>query len=221
MKEIQLCCMLLFAQINKRIITFLFLIVFLSVNSQAQILDSIKLALKSKPKINIKGDNRNSFISSRRARINGIKLMLEYNNKFNYGIGYNFLNSEINKTLYNIEKQGDTIQARLNMQYIGFFTEYTFYNEKKYQISIPIQLGLGFDNYKYSDKVLYRKPIIIYETSLQGHYKIIPWVGIGLGAGYRIMLLNNKNIDFKLNSPFYMFKVIIFFGDIYNDLFKK
>ncbi|RLD46849.1 MAG: hypothetical protein DRI94_14430 [Bacteroidetes bacterium] len=206
--------------INKRITFILLMALFAANVTNAQILDSIKTALKSKPKINIKGDNRNSFISTRRARINGVKIMLEYNNKFNYGLGYNFLSSKINKTLYNVEKQGDTIQVKLKMQYIGLFAEYIFYNEKKYQMSIPIQLGLGFNNYEYSNKILNRRPIVIYETSLQGHYKIIPWVGIGLGAGYRIMLLNNKNVDVKLNSPFYMIKIMIFFGDIYNDLFK-
>jgi len=206
----------------KRILLLLTLVLFLSINQgKSQILDSIKIALKAKPKFNIKGDNRNSFISTRRARINGVKIMLEYNNRFNYGIGYNFLSSDINKTLYNVYNQGDTINSKLKMRYIGFFAEYTFYNEKKYQMSIPIQLGLGYSNYEYSNKILYRRPIVIYETSLQGHYKIIPWVGIGLGAGYRIMLLNNKNIDFKLNSPFYVFKILIFFGDIYHDLFKK
>ncbi len=209
--------------INKKsIIAFIILLVILSTNiTKSQIIDSIKIALKTKPKFNIKGDNRNSFISTRRARINGIKFMLEYDNKFNYGLGYNFLNSDIKKNIYNVNNKGDTIQVNLKMYYIGFFAEYIFYNEKKYQMSIPVQLGVGFDNYKYNNIILYRKPIVIYETSLQGHYKIIPWVGIGLGAGYRIMIVNNNKIDFKLNSPFYMFKVLIFFGDIYNDVFKK
>lgn len=207
---------------NKIKQTFILFLFFTAVNTaNSQIIDSIKYSLHKKPSFNIKGDNRNSFILNRRARINGIKIMLTYNNNFNIGLGYNFLNSDIYKKINNFENTGDTINTKLQINTIGFFAEYVFYNEKKYQMSIPIQIEIGQSNYKYSNKKIYKNPIVIYETSLQGHYKIIPWIGIGLGAGYRIMLLNNKKIDTKLNSPIYIFKILIFFGDIYNDVFNK
>ena len=210
----------------KNLKLFFFIIVFfVSANVHAQLIDSIKNCLTQKPRFNAKFDNRNSFVSNSRARIFGVKAGLEYNNHFVIGIGYNFLNSEIDKEFYSVVSANDTINTKLRFNYISIFAEYVFYDEKKYQLSIPIQIGAGVSKYTYSlnNKIFnYKnKPVIIYETALLGHYKIIKWVAIGGGIGYRLMILDNPNIDQQFNSVVYVIKVKIFLADIYRDIFVK
>ncbi len=205
---------------------FLFIIVvFASLNVNAQILDSIKVCLTQKPKFSAKLDNRNSFVSNSSAMITGVKAGLEFDKRFIIGAGYNYLDSEIDKDFYSVISKNDTVNAQLKLNYISVFAEYVFYDEKKYQLSIPIQIGAGISKYTYNlngKTINYKsKPIILYETALLGHYKIIKWVAIGGGIGYRLMILDNPTIDQQFNSAIYIFKVKIFFADIYKDVFVE
>jgi hypothetical protein len=45
-------------------------------------------------------------------------------------------------------------------------------------------------------------------------YKIVRWVGLGSGIGYRLILYKNKNISEHLTSPVFIFKVKIYLGEI-------
>ena len=45
-------------------------------------------------------------------------------------------------------------------------------------------------------------------------YKIVRWIGIGSGIGYRLILFKNKNISEHLTSPVFIFKAKIYLGEI-------
>ena len=113
---------------------------------------------------------------------------------------------------------GDT--ATLKFNYIAYFVEYVFYKRRRWEFSIPLQIGIGSSRYEYTDQnssliQLDRKTVVLYEPAITGHYKITKWFGVGMGAGFRIMLVNNKALDKKFNSPIYILKAKIFLGDIY------
>ena len=59
---------------------------------------------------------------------------------------------------------------------------------------------------------------LIYELNVSGHYKIIPWLGVGLGSGYRFMYSGNSNTSRNFNSPIYVLKIKVFLGDIYKSV---
>ena len=71
------------------------------------------------------------------------------------------------------------------------------------------------------EKQIDRGGIILYEPAITGQYKLTKWFGLGFGAGFRLMLVNNKAIDTKFNSPVYIFKVKVFFAELMRPVFKK
>lgn len=185
-------------------------------------IDSIQAGLKKTPKFIFKFDTRNSFIANQSARIFGWKVGAEFGNTLRIGGGFYVLvkhSPALDKIIYNDANEViDT--ATLKFYYIAYFVDYIFYKRKKWEFSIPLQIGIGSSRYKYTDQnnsliQLARKTVLLYEPAITGHYKITKWFGVGMGAGYRIMLINNKALDKKFNSAIYILKIKIFLGDIY------
>ena len=118
-----------------------------------------------------------------------------------------------------------TVHPALQFRYVNLFLEYVYYKAGKWQFSIPIQIGVGDSRYKYSfngeDFIEARHSIFLYEPAVSGQYKIVRWFGVGLDVGYRIMVISNKNIGSKFDSPVYNAGAIIFWGELYKSILKK
>ncbi|MDQ3190503.1 MAG: hypothetical protein M3Q58_02830 [Bacteroidota bacterium] len=186
----------------------------------AQIFDTIAASFHHKPHFEIKLDTRNSFITTQRAKIFGLKMGFEYNETVKLGIGYNQLTSTITreKAILNGFQEIDKVQSALKFVYVSPYFEYVFHRNKKWEHTIPLQLGFGnsWYEYKHEGKKIREnyRPIILYEPAMTTQYKILPWIGVGVGLGYRILLLNNRSIDENFNSPIYVFRVKVFLGEI-------
>lgn len=211
-----------------RFLFFLSLLIFnFQLTSYAQLVDSIAEALKHKPKLSFRFDNRYSFTATTPSRIIAFKLGAEFAEKFRIGGGYNRLQSKITKPVY-IESGGinvDTVTSTLKMGYLSYYAEYVFFKNKRWEFSIPIQLGFGNTHFEYNyggHRFRNNWSVIInYEASVTGQYKIVKWIGIGAGLGYQLMLKDNPHIDENFNTPIYVIKIKIFIGDIYKSIFPK
>lgn len=206
-------------------ISILFFAFFMKV--QAQLVDSIREAVKLKPKLSIRLDNRYSFAANTPAKISGFKVGVEFNDKFRVGGGYNILNSKLTKPVY-IDSNNvifDTAMSSLKMSYMSYFIEYVFFRNKRWEFSIPLQIGIGNTHYEYHySSVKFRNNwsvIVNYEASISGHYKILKWIGIGAGLGYQLMLKNNPAIKENFNTPVYSIKLKVFLGEIYRSVFPS
>ena len=199
-----------------RIFISLIVVLLYSNTASSQFLDSIRLSLKKNPKFLFKFDTRNSFIANQSARIFGWNVGVEFGKTLRIGGGFHTLikhGSALDKII-----DGDT--AILKFNYFAYFIDYVFYKRKKWEFSIPLQIGIGSSRYEFTDQnssliKLERKIVVLYEPAITGHYKITKWFGVGMGAGFRIMIVNNKALDKKFNSPIYILNVKIFLGDIY------
>lgn len=193
-------------------------------------LDTISESLKKKPQVFAKLDSRNSFISNSRAKVFGVKLGLNYGKRVQFGIGYNQLYppaNNFNKTIY-IQEDAivkDSVIAKLNMFYFSGHVEYVFYQAKHWELSMPLQLGVGKTNYKYeynSQKTIVNNSFnFIYEPAVSVEYKPIKWVGVGVDVGYRFMITTSKKLNQKFNSPTYAFKLLIYYSEIFKSVFPK
>ena len=168
-------------------------------------------------------DKHLSFIASRAAKMDGIRIGLSYLEKYKVGIGYTGLSD--NTPLYEQFIQGsDTINARLRFGYFSSSFEYIFYEKDRWQLSVPVHLGLGQSYYAFTDKSgkelhFKQQPVIVYQPSFTGYYKIIKWVGVGFGVGFRVMLLSNPFLNEHLNSLIYILNLKIFPFEIYHSIF--
>lgn len=120
----------------------------------------------------------------------------------------------------------DTVDAALRFAYISPYIEYTFHKTKKWEISIPVQLGIGAARYEYEDNagVFVRQKdrlVIMYEPAMTAQYRFISWAGIGAGVGYRLVFYGNNALKENFNSPVYILRFKIFLRDIYRDVFPK
>ena len=211
----------------RRLFTIFLFFFLTNVQLQAQFVDSISEAIKSKPKLSVRFDNRFSFTATTPSKISGIKVGAEFKDKFRVGGGYNLLNSTLSKDVY-MDGDGqiiDTVKSYLKMSYMSYFIEYVFYRDKRWEFSIPLQIGIGNTHYEYRyGGFKFRNNwsmIVNYEASVSGHYRIVKWVGIGAGFGYQLMLKDNPAIEENFNTPIYVIKLKIFLGDIYRSVFPS
>lgn len=179
----------------------------------------IKGLLKEKPRFEIKLDSRNSFISSSNVRVFGVKAGIIYGNKLSFGLGYNFLRSKLDQNNY-LTEMGPA-KAKLYYRYWSPYVEYVFYEDNRWQLSIPVQFGIGSSFYKSdltADEKLGQKLVMSYEPAITFQYRILRYFSLGAGLGYRLMIINNKNVDERFTSPVYLIKFKFNFQDFYNDV---
>ena len=207
---------------------FLFLLqLALPLHSKAQLYDSLKASLALKKTIHFKFDSRNSFISSRRAQIWGVKLGADFGNKLRLGFGYNFLNSDFSNNNLLLTPSGlDVVSRKLKIHYGCAYIEYVFYRQNHWEFSVPVQFSVGsiWYNYQINGTQDYKGTkhfLLLYEPTLSGQYKIFNWFGLGADLGFRYALIKSRAIDEKLTSPIYVFKVLIYWGELYKKVFPN
>lgn len=207
--------------------SFVFIVCcFLSVNAQLrQVLDSIKKDSQKIPSFFIALDSHNSFIATKPAGIEGFKFGLSYNDRFKLGVGLYRLASSMKITEIIVN---DTINTDLHFNYFNSFVEYVFYQplHSKWQFSVPVYLGFGSSYLDYtnvSGEYVREKErlVILLESAIEGDYKIYKWFGIGFGAGLRVMLKSNQEIDKNFTEPIYQFGIKIFPDEIYSSVFSE
>lgn len=186
-------------------------------------MDSIRLSFKQKPRFVIGFDSRNSFISNRRAEILGLKLGVEFGNKFGIGFSGHLLNQQ-NSHFYkkylatSTIGQPDTVKANLQMFYVSYYIEYVFYNSKYWKLSVPLQLGAGKSSYLYNytgrDIVSDKHFVLIYEPIVAVEYKIFRWLSATAEIGYRVMMVNNPAVKENFNSPTYSAGASLSFSEL-------
>jgi hypothetical protein len=183
-------------------------------NEDIDMFESIRLSLKTKPKLYVTVDNKNSFISNRRGLFLGFKVGLEYQEMFRYGLGFNTLFNKTYSTYINEIKKST---EDLNFNYLSIFAEYIFYKDNpKYEFSLPIDLGFGYS--WLSDRISTTGYFqMLYEAQLNGMYFPFRFFGIGAGFGYRLMLINNPYIDENFTAPIYNFKLKLILGKLFNN----
>ncbi len=186
----------------------------LCTGAKAQLFDSIKSSFEYKPKLLIKMDARNSFVTASFARIKGVKVGLSYHKTFKFGLGYSWMKTDFYPNAFNDS-------TNLRFSYANVFMEYTFFQTKHWLFEIPVQLGIGRISYKDPEGLILQKQWVpIWEPAMTFEYIFLKYFGVGVGAGYRLVIKPKLPIVEKFTSPIYIFKFKIYFGDIYKDVKK-
>lgn len=169
-------------------------------------------------------DTRRSFIDKRDVRLLGLRAGLDFDKKVRLGFGVYFLGSGVTQTfIFRRDNGPDTLKAPLRFAYITFFAEPVFLSTKRWEVSTPFHLGVGESFYEGPRDLGFRtnQTVFLAELSLVAQYKILPWVGIGGGFGYRQMLVGNPYVKADFNAGVYMINVKIFLGYLYRKLMGR
>lgn len=191
-------------------------------------MDSVQVCLITPPKPMVKLNNRGSFVANKPASVIGIVMGLSFNKRLKFGLGYNQVTSRVHKNYYfndYLENPVDTFLSTLKLLYISGYAEYVYFYKKHWEISIPIQFGVGFSRYAYKagTKIYYIDNHLgfIYEATTDIVYKPVYWFGLGVGFGYRILLFKEIEIVQQFSSPIYSFGIKLYLSPLYRAVFPK
>ena len=196
-------------------------------NTYAQFLDSIKQFVHSKPSIDARLESRFSFINLGKAKISGVRLGVTFKKKLKFGAGYSWLDDEVFDVVKLTDDSGQQYnqKTQLKFGYGCLYTDFVFHKTKRWQLSVPLQAGIGayYTTYfnELSNANTTKRLLLIYEPGISIQFKIFKWLGVGSDVAYRFTLRNTKYIGNKLNSPTYAFKLLIWFDEIFYMTFPK
>lgn len=182
----------------------------------------IRETLKVDPKLDIRVNSRNSFITAQNVKMTGLKVGFDHDNTLKYGLGFNLLRSEVKN---DIETSDGLVHAQLRFYTFSPYIEYTFYRDERWELTIPVQIGFGGSYYRYAiDDEIHRVKkgfVATYEPAIVVQYRVLNYFGPTFGVGYRLMVKNNSEIDESFTSPVYIIGLKIFIEDLYKDIFGK
>ncbi len=173
-------------------------------------------------------DNYFSLIGNKSADVWGFRAGIEWKKKWRWGAGFNKLESDIieKKTLPSEElsySDLSVVKAKLYLRYYPVMAEYIFYRKDPWQFSCPFQLGYGQSFFQYFDRnnlerEIFKKGVFVFQPGINTQYKLLKWVGFTGGIGYRLMLINNKEVDTQMNSPVLTIGIRLFPGEVIKTL---
>lgn len=208
----------------KRTVAILFAVVCVSQQASAQTIslsDSLNRIFRNKPVFTAKYDTRNTFITGNRASIWSIKVGFEFRKCLTVGLGYNWLWSDIQE---DFEFEGKVVKQRadVRMRYVAPYLDYTFYKKGPWEVTLPVQLGIGTSYLQPQRIPRHQKQnwIMLYEPAMSVEYKFARYFAVGGGYGYLIMLKNNKELSSRFTSPMYVLRFRILFDELYR-LYKQ
>lgn len=171
-------------------------------------------------KISFQLDNRFTTVNEKNISIFGAKVGLTYKKLTRFGIGTSFALKPVTNTFVNNNMQ--TVENTNSFWYVGFFNDWILLKNNRWNCFVTEQIGVGAPQFTSSinGQTISDEKVILYvnELSAQAQYKIIPWLGVGAGIGYRHSLNNDAHIKSVVNGPVFIAKVIVYPGAIFKFL---
>jgi hypothetical protein len=175
--------------------------------------DSLRKVFKEKPTLTAKLDGHNALVSGRNSRTQSVKAGVQFGNRLTVGLGYNWLSTDLEQLLNDRVKLG-----YVKLRYVAPFVEYVFFQKGNWEGTLPVQLGVGRSFLSSSDRAggerQFENWIWLYEPTMSVEYKVAGILGLGVGAGYRILLKNNPDLDARFTSPIYVWRIRILFSEL-------
>lgn len=196
------------------------LLLFIAIQSKAQLRDSILSSFKERPTFYGNYGSNYSFISNQFNGVMNVKLGLDFSSTVKFGIAYNWNKKGMIKQ--NPIPSFD--ESKLFMRYISVFFEYTYFKTYHWEASIPAQIGFGnifYNNTKNNVSVKSEKKwFVLYEPITTIQYRFLKYFAAGGGIGYRIVIPTKVGGYDQFSSVLFVIKSKVYFGEAWRD-FKK
>lgn len=189
---------------------------------------SIGSALKKRPSVYGGFESRNSFVQGATADLSGLKIGVSFDNTIKFSFArYKLISDIVELKNVKLPNQQDTlVRSNLQLLYYAPGAEYVIYKKDPWQISIPVEIGIGKSYFTYfvskgKKERAYQSSIVLIEPGISGHYKVVRWVGVGFGVGYRAMIKNNPDIDTRVSNFTFSIGVKLFFSEIIDSIWPR
>ena len=157
----------------------------------------------------------------------GLKLGLELFQGYRMGFGAYYMPKKVAITPVFEEGSRDTTYRKFRMHYYNTFMEFIFIRNFRWELALPFSLGYGIAEVERWSPGPYKwvegKDIGMFvgNFSLNAHYKIFSWVGLGLGLGWRQVISAEKEIQQNMSGLTLSYKIKLFPHHLYRALFDK
>jgi hypothetical protein len=173
-------------------------------------------------------DSRNSFFAGQGVKIFGVRMGIQHYFKYRVGLGIYGFNNDVTLPDIPLNRPDatDTSDTRFRVSYLGLFYERILLKSRRWEVSVPVALGLGSLNSSYEDtagvfRPLLQTPYTALEPSAGFMFRPIRWIGVGAGVGYRWIFRGERELRKAFNTPFYAIRFTIMFGELYRMVFKE
>jgi len=168
-------------------------------------------------KVIINFDARRTFVNSASVRFNGFRIGAQRGKDIIamgfYGLGDPYVQPAVDLGALGIRQ----FYTRFN--YTALTYERLLIDAKRWQVGIPISVGLGNYRTSYRDttgaEIAYGvNELVPVEAALHADYNLFWFVFIGVGGGYRYVFAADPEATDKLSDWTYFAKVGVRFGEV-------
>ena len=179
--------------------------------------------LKKRVKLDLRFESRNSFSNTEYVFFWGVKVGFDLDRKMKFGFGYSWLQSRYFSHSFDANNFASTTQkAQPRFSYWSAYAEYQFYEEGGWEFSAPVEFAFGNSFYRNDQQKQIGKGMnLLTLFGLNTNYIFSKWFGFGVGLGYRIVLLENKQMKDQFTSPYYQVKLKVKLGDLVKKIKKR
>lgn len=208
-------------------IRIIILFLFFSFSVKAQWLDTLTLLMHSKPSIDVRMESRYSFIEHTATKVTGVRLGISFRRKLRIGGGYSWLDADVSEKITTTDAYGNFLitDNYFKFGYVCYYVDFVFHKTKRWQLSVPIQVGTGayWTQYNNGSQLIKSKKrlLLFYEPGITVQFKATKWCGLGLDVCGRLALRNTNYVGEKLNSFIIAPKLLIWFDQIFFMTFPK
>lgn len=175
-------------------------------------------------------DARRSFVLNKKTKFNGFKIGVIYKERHKFGLAFYGIQNPIILPDVHVDKNeypdaSDTV--KFNFDYSCLFYEPIWFKSKRWQLSTPFQFGAGSIKLSYRnledtrDVEFLRGGTGVAGVSGVAQFKILRWLAVASGAGYRFILIDDKKVRRSISAPIYNFSVKILAGELFKMAFRR
>jgi len=197
-------------------------------NVFSQYLDTLHEVFTSRSMPDFRLESRWSFLEKDAIRISGFRLGVSFRKKLRIGGGISWISSDFTQNTLQLYPDGNYYEVKqfLNFFYLCYYIDFVFYKTRRWQLSTPVQVGLGSYWWTSSRKfflkeIHYDHFLFLYEPGINVQYKILPFLGLGMDAAYRFGSADSGMLKRNFFSPVYALKLLIWFDQLFFWLFPE
>lgn len=176
--------------------------------------------IRDKPRFILNFDARRQEVRGNIVRFFGLRAGIQ--ERYNiYALGLYGLGDPFQERGVKLEDIGrDSVDVRSNMGYVSATYERILFDTPKWQLSIPIMMGIGKATVDYRDTsglyVPYRKTRVVpLESGVRASFKVLFWLYLQGGLGYRQVTGPSTLVNKEFSGATWNFGLSIKFGKIY------
>ena len=164
-------------------------------------------------------DSRYSIINHHFTTINGLKLGVEFKNRFRTGAAIYFLSTGVPTRQARPDNAAEDADAEIRFRYLAVYAGYVLLETPRWELTATLQLGLGSAQVRYEavDGTFNRTPkefLGVAEPAMTAQLRVFQWAGVGTGVGWRQPLFVPVAIQKELNGPVFYLRANLFLSEL-------